>query len=43
MFGKIRSEFYCLEGEGKNSNVCEDKTQISVFERIRSEFQSLER
>ena len=42
MFGKIRSEFYYLEGEGKNWNVCNDKTGISVFERIRSEFQCLE-
>ena len=41
MFGKIRSEFECLEGLGQNSNVWKDKFRIPVFGRMETEFQCL--
>ena len=36
MFGRIRSEFQCLEAYGQNANVWKDKTRIPMFRRIRS-------
>ena len=41
MFGRIRSEFQCLDRQGQNSNVQKDKVTIPKFGRIRSEFQHL--
>ena len=42
MFGRIRPEFQCLEGEGQNCNDSEDKTKILMCGRMRSEIQCLE-
>ena len=42
MFKRIRSEFQCLEGQDKNSNVWKDKVRIPMFGKIRPEFQCLE-
>ena len=39
MFGRIRSEFQCLEGLGETSNVWKDKDRISMSGRIGREFQ----
>ena len=41
-FGKIRTEFKCLKGQGKNSNVWKDKARIPMLGGIRSEFECLE-
>ena len=38
MFGRIRSEFQCLEGYGKNSNVWKDKDKNPMFGGIKREF-----
>ena len=42
MFARIRPEFDCLQGQGKNSNVWKDKVKILMFARIRPEFQCLQ-
>ena len=42
MFGNIRPEFQCLEGEGQNSCVGKDKTRIPMLGKIRPAFQCLE-
>ena len=42
MFGRIRPEFQCLEGYGRNSKVWKDRKRIAVFKRIRPEIQRLE-
>ena len=39
VFGRIRSEFQCLEV--KHRNVYKDMVKIPMFGRIRSEFQCL--
>ena len=39
MFGRIRSEFQCLEGKDQNSKAWTDKVKIPVFGRVRAEFQ----
>ena len=36
MFGRIRSKFQCLEGEGQNSNVWTDEKRIPMYGRIRA-------
>ena len=33
MFGKIKSEFECLEGLGQNFNVSKDEVGIPMFEK----------
>ena len=38
MFGKVRSEYQCLERQGQNSNVWIDKARVPVFGLIRPEF-----
>ena len=43
MFGRIRSEFECLKGEGQNSNDLKDKIRILILGEIRPEFQWFER
>ena len=43
MFGRIRSEFQCLEGKGQNSSVWKDKVRISMSGQIRTEVQCLVR
>ena len=41
MFGKIRQELKCLEGQCQKSNVWKDKTRNLMLGRIRLEFQYL--
>ena len=43
MFGRIRKEFQCLEGQEKNSNIWKNGIKSPVFGRIRSEFECLEK
>ena len=42
MFGRTGPEFKRLEGEDQNLNGWKGKTTISMFERIRSEFECSE-
>ena len=42
LFGRIRTEFQCLEGYGQNANVWKNQVRIPMFARIRSEFQCFE-
>ena len=35
MFGRIRSEFQCLKGSERKSNVWNNETRILMFGRIR--------
>ena len=42
MFGRITSEFQCLEGEGQISSVSKGKTKIPMRKRIKSKFQRSE-
>ena len=39
----LRSEFQCSDGQDHNTNVRTEKARIPMFERIRLEFQCLER
>ena len=41
MFGRIRSEFQCLERQGENSNVWKHKARIPMFGKIKSEISML--
>ena len=41
MFGRIRSEFQCLEGLGHKFNLWKDRTRNPVVGRIRKELQCL--
>ena len=41
MFGKIRSEFECLEGLGQNSSIWKDMDIIAMFGRMENEMQRL--
>ena len=41
MIESPRSKFQSLEESGPNSNVCNDKVRIAMFERIRSELHCL--
>ena len=42
MFGRIRSEFQCLEGLGQTSNVWKGKERIEMLGRIGPEIQYFE-
>ena len=37
MFGRIRSEFECLERQGQNSNVWKDRARIPMSGKIGQE------
>ena len=39
MFGRIRPEFQCFEGQAQNSHVRKNRSRILIFGRIRPEFE----
>ena len=41
MFGRIRSEFECLEKQQKNSNISKNSIIVQLLKSIRYEFQCL--
>ena len=42
MFGRIRSDFECLEGSDQNANVWKDSARIPMFGRIGPELKCFE-
>ena len=41
MFGRIRSEFECLEKQQKNSNISKNSIIVQLLKSIRYDFQCL--